>query len=58
MNLIDRKALPAAIFLALIGTTALASCNTVRGAGEDVEKAGEHVQDRVDQTRDGNPNTP
>ncbi|HNQ92069.1 MAG TPA: entericidin A/B family lipoprotein [Alphaproteobacteria bacterium] len=28
----------------LISTLALAACNTVRGAGEDLERAGEAIQ--------------
>ncbi|MET0182483.1 MAG: entericidin A/B family lipoprotein [Caulobacterales bacterium] len=58
MNLLDRKALPAAIMFAMLAATAAAGCHTVRGAGEDIEQAGEHVQERVDETTDGNPRTP
>ena len=31
--------------LAAAGLMATAACNTIRGAGQDVEKAGEVVQD-------------
>lgn len=37
-----RKAL---IALLLAGTFTMAACNTVEGAGKDVESAGEAVQD-------------
>ncbi len=33
-----------AIVLTLIATFALGACNTVRGVGQDVEKAGEAIQ--------------
>lgn len=32
------------ILAAAFGAIALASCNTVRGAGQDVENAGDRVQ--------------
>jgi predicted small secreted protein len=31
-----------------IAATALTGCNTMRGAGEDVEDAGEAVEDAID----------
>jgi len=34
--------------LALTGSIALAACNTVEGAGRDVESVGETVQDAAD----------
>ena len=37
----------ALIFLSLFAVTA-AGCNTIRGAGQDVENAGEAVQDAAD----------
>jgi predicted small secreted protein len=30
---------------AIVSTTLLAACNTVEGAGKDIERAGEHIQD-------------
>jgi len=35
-------------FLMLGSSMALAACNTVEGAGKDVESAGEAVQDAAD----------
>lgn len=32
----------------MLATTTLAGCNTVRGAGKDIEKAGEVVQDAAE----------
>lgn len=37
-----------AILVALSAAFALSACNTVRGAGQDVEKAGEKVQQGAD----------
>jgi predicted small secreted protein len=34
--------------IALSGSLALAACNTVEGAGKDVESVGETVQDAAD----------
>jgi entericidin B len=48
-------------FIALafaIGTLGLAACNTVEGAGEDIQQAGEHIEETAEETHDGNPNTP
>ncbi len=38
----------AILLLALLATTMLGGCNTVEGAGKDMEKAGEEVQDAAD----------
>ncbi|WP_106476176.1 entericidin A/B family lipoprotein [Phytohalomonas tamaricis] len=35
----------AVTFLALFSMSALSACNTIGGAGEDIEKGGEAVQD-------------
>ena len=32
------------IILALVGVVSLSACNTVRGMGQDIEKAGEAVK--------------
>jgi predicted small secreted protein len=45
-------------FAALIGATSLAACNTVEGVGEDVQQAGEAVDEAAEEANDGNPNTP
>lgn len=34
--------------LVVLSTMALAACNTMEGVGEDVEEAGESVQDAAD----------
>lgn len=46
-------------FAALIGATSfLAACNTVEGAGRDVQSAGQAVEQTAHESNDGNPNTP
>lgn len=35
------------VVLTLIGAGSLSACNTIEGAGQDVERAGEAVQDAV-----------
>ena len=40
-----RTARIAGILLALAGGVAVSACNTVEGAGKDMEKGGEKVQD-------------
>jgi entericidin A len=36
------------LLLALMAAMVLSGCNTVEGAGKDIEKAGEEVQDAAD----------
>lgn len=38
----------AAVFALLIGMLTFSGCNTVKGAGKDVEKAGEGIQNSAD----------
>jgi entericidin A len=38
----------AILLLALFAATMLGGCNTIEGAGKDIEKAGEEVQDAAD----------
>jgi predicted small secreted protein len=38
------------VLLALFSLNFLVACNTVKGAGKDVEKVGEKVQDAADDT--------
>ena len=38
----------AILLLALFSATLLGGCNTIEGAGKDIEKAGEEVQDAAD----------
>jgi predicted small secreted protein len=47
MEIVAMKNLVIGLLLALT-TLSLAACNTVRGAGQDVEEAGEAVQDAAD----------
>ena len=53
-----RKITSPLIALALLGATALAACNTVEGVGEDVQAAGQAVEQTAQETNDGNPSTP
>lgn len=43
---------------ALVGAGGLAACNTVEGAGEDIQIAGEEVEETAEELNDGNPETP
>jgi predicted small secreted protein len=46
-------------FAALIGASSfLAACNTVEGAGRDVQAAGQGIEQSAQESNDGNPNTP
>lgn len=38
----------AILLLALFAAATLGGCNTMEGAGKDIEKAGEEVQDAAD----------
>ncbi|HRE42953.1 MAG TPA: entericidin A/B family lipoprotein [Terricaulis sp.] len=49
---------PLIALAALAGVLTLGACNTVRGAGEDLQQAGEHVEERAEDLNDGNPRTP
>jgi predicted small secreted protein len=49
---------PLIALAALVGAGSLAACNTVEGVGEDVEQAGETIDDTAEDLNDGNPNTP
>jgi predicted small secreted protein len=55
----SRKILsPLIAFAALAGAISVAACNTVEGVGEDVQEAGEAVDEAAEEANDGNPNTP
>jgi predicted small secreted protein len=41
-------ALALALVAALLATSALGACNTARGVGQDVDAAGEEVEDAVE----------
>jgi len=49
----DMKRLLTLAMLALFSTGLLAGCNTVAGAGKDVQKAGEKVEDKAKDCSDG-----
>jgi len=42
--------LSALLLLALFTAGSLSACNTVRGAGQDVERAGEAIRDTAEDT--------
>lgn len=44
------KRLTALLLLALFSAGTLTACNTVKGAGEDVQKVGEEVEDAAEDT--------
>jgi len=48
------KRLTALLLLALFSMGTLTACNTVAGAGKDVKKAGEKVEQKAEEVRDGN----
>jgi predicted small secreted protein len=39
------------LIAALIATIVLAGCNTIEGAGKDVERGGEKIQDAAGKTK-------
>lgn len=49
---------PLIALAALVGAVSLSACNTVEGVGQDVQQAGEAVEQAAEETNDGNPNTP
>jgi predicted small secreted protein len=50
------KRLTALLLLAMFSAGFLAACNTVEGAGKDVQKVGEKVEDAADDTGGTDPN--
>ncbi len=50
------KRLTAPLLLAMFSAGFLAACNTVEGAGKDVQKVGEKVEDAADDTGGTDPN--
>jgi len=44
------KRLIAVMLLAMSSVGTMTACNTVKGAGQDVQKAGEKVEDAADKT--------
>jgi entericidin A len=47
------KRLMAVLLLALFSMGTLSACNTVAGAGKDVQGAGEKVEDKAEDCKDG-----
>lgn len=47
------KRLTALLLLALFTMGTLTACNTVAGAGKDVQKVGEKVEDKAQDCKDG-----
>ena len=41
------------LMLALFSTAVLCGCNTMAGAGKDVQKVGEKVEDKAQDCKDG-----
>ncbi|HEY4555760.1 MAG TPA: entericidin A/B family lipoprotein [Lysobacter sp.] len=47
------KRLTALMLLALFSMGTLSACNTMAGAGQDVQKVGEKVEDKAQDCKDG-----
>jgi entericidin A len=43
----------ALLLMAMFSSAALSACNTMAGAGEDVQKVGEKVEDKAEDCKDG-----
>lgn len=50
------KRLTALLMLAMFSVATLSACNTMKGAGKDVQKVGEKVEDAADDTGGTDPN--
>ena len=48
------KRLLALVVISMFSMGTLSACNTVAGAGKDVKKAGEKVEQKAEEVRDGN----
>jgi len=49
---------PLLALAAAFGISALSACNTVQGAGQDIEAAGQQIEETADDLNDGDPDTP
>jgi predicted small secreted protein len=49
---------PLIALAALMAAGSLAACNTVEGAGRDIQTAGDAIEETAQETNDGNPQTP
>jgi len=47
------KRLSALLLLALFSVGTLSACNTMAGAGKDIEKAGDKIEDKAEDCKDG-----
>lgn len=47
------KRLTALMLLAMFSIGTLTACNTMKGAGQDVQKVGEKVEDKAEDCKDG-----
>lgn len=47
------KRMIALLMLAMFSTATLSACNTMAGAGKDVQKVGEKVEDKAQDCKDG-----
>ncbi len=47
------KRLIALMLLAMFSIGTLTACNTVAGAGKDIEKAGDKIEDKAEDCKDG-----
>ena len=47
------KRIAALIVLSLFSVSMLSACNTMAGAGKDVQKVGEKVEDKAEDCKDG-----
>jgi predicted small secreted protein len=49
----NMKRTMALLLMAMFSSVALSACNTMAGAGEDVQKVGEKVEDKAEDCKDG-----
>jgi predicted small secreted protein len=49
---------PLIALAALMAAGSLVACNTVEGAGRDIQTAGDAIEETAQETNDGNPQTP
>lgn len=47
------KRLTALLLLALFSVGSLSACNTMAGAGRDIEKVGDKIEDKAEDCKDG-----
>ncbi|WP_240095597.1 entericidin A/B family lipoprotein [Thermomonas flagellata] len=47
------KRLSALLLLAVFASASLTACNTIAGAGKDMQKVGEKVEDKAQDCKDG-----